>query len=107
MRGQAIISGIDDFRGSKLELHFQNENLIAIQDGRVAATVPDMICTVDAETAIPITTEGLRYGQRVVVVGIPCDEKWRTPKGIETVGPRYFGYDVDYVPVETLVKEVR
>jgi len=43
----------------------------------------------------------------VVIVGIPCDEKWRTPKGIETVGPRYFGYDVDYVPVETLVKEVR
>ena len=107
VRGQAIISGIDDFRGSKLEHHFQNENLIAIQDGRVAATVPDLICTVDAETAIPITTEGLRYGQRVVVVGIPCDEKWRTPKGIETVGPRYFGYDVDYVPVETLVKEVR
>jgi DUF917 family protein len=107
VRGQAVLSGIDDYRGSKLELHFQNENLIAIRDGKIAATVPDLICTVDAETAIPITTERLRYGQRVVVVGIPCDEKWRTPKGIETVGPRYFGYDADYIPVETRVKEVR
>lgn len=107
VRGQAHIEGIDEYQGSKLELHFQNENLIAMRDGQIIATVPDLICTVDAETAIPITTEGLRYGQRVVAVGIPCDEKWRTPKGIETVGPRYFGYDVDYIPVEARIKEVR
>jgi hypothetical protein len=29
----------------------------------------------------------------------------RTPKGIETFGPRYFGYDVDYTPVELLNEE--
>lgn len=105
VRGQAHIEGIDDYRGSKMELHFQNENLLAKRDEQIVATVPDLICTVDAETAIPITTEGLRYGQRVVVVGIPCNEKWRTPKGIETVGPRYFGYDLDYIPVEARIKE--
>lgn len=106
VRGQAHLEGIDDYKGSKMELHFQNENLVAIRDDQIIATVPDLICSVDAETAIPITTEGLRYGQRVVVVGIPCDEKWRSAKGIETAGPRYFGYDVDYVPVEKLIKEV-
>lgn len=105
VRGQAHIEGIDDYWGSKMELHFQNENLIAKRDDQIIATVPDLICTVDAETAIPITTEGLRYGQRVVVVGIPCNDKWRTPKGIETVGPRYFGYELDYIPVETRIKE--
>lgn len=105
VRGQAHIEGIDDYRGSEMELHFQNENLIAKRDDQIIATVPDLICTVDAETAIPITTEGLRYGQRVVVVGIPCNEKWRTHKGIKTVGPRYFGYDLDYIPVEKRIKE--
>ena len=54
----------------------------------------------DAEKGEPITTEGLRYGYRVVVLGIPCNAKWRTPAGLKLVGPRYFGYQIDYVPVE-------
>ena len=52
------------------------------------------------ETGEPITTEILRYGMRVAVLAFPCDPKWRTPKGIDLVGPRYFGYDIDYIPVE-------
>ncbi|MEA2527977.1 MAG: uncharacterized protein QOF73_5204, partial [Thermomicrobiales bacterium] len=37
---------------------------------------------------------------RVVVLGIPCDPRWRTPEGLALVGPGYFGYDATYVPVE-------
>ena len=54
----------------------------------------------DAETGVAITTEELRYGQRVAVLGIPCDPRWRTATGVACVGPRYFGYEVDYVPIE-------
>ncbi|SHM90381.1 hypothetical protein SAMN05660826_02299 [Caldanaerovirga acetigignens] len=102
VRGEAYLDGIDEFKGEKLEINFQNENLIARRNGKIVATVPDLICVVDAHTGIPITTEGLRYGQRAFVLGLPCDEKWRSEKGIQTVGPRYFGYDVEYVPVEEL-----
>jgi DUF917 family protein len=42
----------------------------------------------------------LRYGFRVVVLGIPCDPRWRTPAGMNLVGPAYFGYETTYVPVE-------
>jgi DUF917 family protein len=105
VRGEARLEGIEEYRNSTMEISFQNENLIAIRDGKVVATVPDLICSVDIESAIPITTEGLRYGQRILVVGIPCDQKWRSPKGIETVGPRYFGYDLDYMPVEMRLRE--
>ncbi|GAV25957.1 hypothetical protein ciss_18900 [Carboxydothermus islandicus] len=104
VQGEAHIDGIDQYKGENMIIDFQNENLIARRNGKVVATVPDLICIVDAHTAAPITTEGLRYGQRVVVIGIPCDSKWRSEKGIATVGPRYFGYDVDYVPVEELIK---
>ncbi|MDI6894714.1 MAG: DUF917 domain-containing protein [Bacillota bacterium] len=99
-RGEAVLEGLDEFRGQSMRIHFQNENLIALRDGEVRATVPDLITVLDAETARPITTEGLRYGYRAVVVGMPCDSRWRTPRGLETVGPRYFGYDVDYIPIE-------
>lgn len=99
-RGEATFEGTDADASSQLVVHFQNENLVAIRDGEIVVSVPDLITVLDAETGDPITTEGLRYGFRVVVVSMSCHPKWRTPAGLEIVGPRYFGYDVDYVPVE-------
>jgi len=104
-RGEAEIEGLDEFKSSKLVIKFQNENLVAIKDGKIVASVPDLITILDKETAKPITTERLRYGLRVNVIGIPCDSKWRTSKGLEVVGPKYFGYNIEYVPIEKSVKE--
>lgn len=104
-RGTADLEGMYEYQGQKLQLRFQNEHLLAITEERVLCVTPDLIAVVDEETGLPITTEGLRYGARCVVLGIPCDPKWRTEKGILTCGPAYFGYDVEYQPVETLVKE--
>ncbi|WP_395696478.1 DUF917 domain-containing protein [Nocardioides sp.] len=94
-RGEAVVTGLDAAAGSQLVLKFQNEHLIAELDGEVLVTTPDLIVVVDAETGEPITTETLRFGHRVAVVAAPMDERWHTPAGIELVGPRYFGYDVD------------
>ncbi len=103
-KGEVTIEGFDDFKGKTMKIMFQNENLVAMIDGEVVASVPDLIVVLDLETAEPITTERHRYGYRVAVVGIPCDSKWRTPEALEVVGPRYFGYDIDYVPIEERVK---
>ena len=54
---------------------------------------------VDEQTGLPITTETLKYGLRVVVLGIPCNPQWRTPAGLALAGPRYFGYEIEYVPL--------
>lgn len=99
-RGEAKFEGLEENEGDELIIRFQNENLVAIKNGRVIASVPDLITVLEMETGLPITTEGLRYGYRAVVVGIPCHPKWRTPKGLETVGPKYFGYDIEYIPIE-------
>lgn len=99
-RGEATIQGTGSYAGGTLKIRFQNEFLIAARDGEVLATTPDLITILDAETGEPITTESLRYGFRVVVLAIPCHPKWRSPQGLELVGPRYFGYDVDYIPAE-------
>lgn len=99
-RGTARIEGTDVMQGRTLEIDFQNEFLIASAGEDVLATTPDLIAVLDAETGEPITTEALRYGFRVVVMAIPCDARWRTARGLELVGPAYFGYDVPFVPVE-------
>ncbi|GAA0387167.1 DUF917 domain-containing protein [Microbispora corallina] len=92
-RGEATVEGLGDRTGERLLLRFQNEHLVAVRDGEVVATVPDLICVLEAEAGTAITTETLRYGQRVRVIAAPCDPRWHTPEGLELVGPRYFGYD--------------
>ncbi len=99
-RGETRIAGADDFSGREMTVRFQNEHLVAIEHGQVVVSVPDLIAILDTERGEPITTEHLRYGFRVSVVGIPSDPKWRTPAGINLAGPRHFRYDIDFVPVE-------
>ena len=102
VRGRAQLVGLGAWSGRELSLDFQNEHLVAERDGETVASTPDLICVLDAETGEPVTTESMRYGFRVAVLGVPCHPRWRTPGGLGLVGPRYFGYDLDYVPVERL-----
>jgi uncharacterized protein len=104
-RGVATLDGLDECRSSELVVQFQNEHLVARRDGRVLVSVPDLIIMLDSETAEPVTTEDLRYGFRVTVLAAPCDPRWRTPAGLALTGPRYFGYDFDYVPFEQRLEE--
>ncbi|HVA93061.1 MAG TPA: DUF917 domain-containing protein [Chloroflexota bacterium] len=98
-RGEAVFRGLGDDEGHTLVIRFQNENLIALRDDEPVATVPDLITVLDAESGEPITTESLRFGFRVVVVGMPCAPAWRTAAGLALVGPKVFGYDVEFRPL--------
>jgi uncharacterized protein len=102
-RGEARIAGLGADLDRVLTIRFQNEHLVALRDGEVLASVPDLITVLEAETAEPITTEELRYGLRVSVIAAPCDPRWRGEAGLALAGPRYFGYEIDYVPVEELL----
>lgn len=102
--GRILLDGIGAYHGKRAEVSFQNENLAVTVDGEIKATVPDLICLVDTETFIPVTTEALKYGKRVLVVGLKCYEMWRTSAGLELVGPRYFGVEADYIPIEDRVR---
>lgn len=98
-RGEATFRGLGDDDGHQLLIRFQNENLVALRDGSPVATVPDLITVLDAESGEPITTETLRFGFRVVVIGMPSAPAWRTEAGLALVGPRAFGYDMDFAPL--------
>ena len=101
-RGSVVIEGLGKDAGRLIRLELQNENLVALERGRLLASVPDLITVLDSETAEAIATERIRYGQRVTVIAFACDPVWRTERGIAVTGPRAFGYDLDYRPVEEL-----
>lgn len=94
------------FQGpSTLEIAVQNENLVARLDDRVVAVVPDLICVLEADSGEPITSETLRYGQRVRVVGISTPDLMRTPEALAVFGPRCFGLDTPFTPLEELAPQ--
>ena len=95
-RGRLVLEGLDGDTGRRVEIDFQNENLVIREDGKPTVTVPDLITLVTTDEGEPITTELVRYGLRADVLVIPCPDLLRTPRALEVVGPRAFGYDVDY-----------
>ncbi|MDX6707957.1 MAG: uncharacterized protein QOI48_3803 [Solirubrobacteraceae bacterium] len=84
----------------QLRLEMQNEYLLAFEDGALRAAVPDLICVLATESGTPIAAEELRYGQGVAVVAAPAPAIWHSGPGLALVGPRAFGYAVDYAPVD-------
>ena len=86
----------------ELIVEFQNEFLYAKSNDKVLAMVPDLICALDSESGEPITTDGLRYGQRIKIVAISVPPVMRTKKALDLFGPKAFGLDVDYVALEDL-----
>ena len=62
--------------------------------------MPDLIMNHELETGEPITTEMLRYGQQLAVIGIPAHDLMKTPEALKVVGPGAFGYrELEYVPL--------
>lgn len=57
---------------------------------------------VDHETASPINSERVRYGQRVTIFCIGCPPHYRTERALSVVAPRAFGFDFGYRPIEKL-----
>lgn len=102
-RGEARFQGLEDDAGQTYRIAFQNEFLIAerlLDAGpETLVTTPDLITLLDLDTGMPVTADSLRFGLRVAALAIPCNPQWRSPAGLDLVGPRYFGYDVEYLPL--------
>ena len=100
--GQARIrplNGADD----ECVVEIQNEFTIARINGQTATIVPDLITLLDRESAEPLTSDMLAYGQRVKVLSYGCDPVLRRPEALDVLGPRAFGFDEDFRPMEELL----
>jgi hypothetical protein len=94
-RSSATIDGTARDAGRQVRLELQSGFLIALEDGEVRASVPDLIAVLSADSAAPIATETLRRGDRVAVLSAPAHAVWRTEKGLAIAGPEAFGYGIE------------
>ena len=100
--GEAILKGINEWEGHVFKTWIKNEHIMAWRDNKPVTMPPDLIMFL-RDNGEPITNTDLREGMKVHVVVSKAPNVWRTPKGLELFGPRHFGFDVEYVPVEKLV----
>jgi DUF917 family protein len=96
LRGTARLDGLDEDRGRGFSLAFQNEWAVGWLDGVPRVMTPDLICVLDTSSGEAIGTETIRYGQRVTVIALRAPAVFLTPRGLDFVGPRAFGYDLDF-----------
>lgn len=98
--GELFILGQGDYQGHQYRIWFKNEHIISWLDGRPDVTVPDLICVLDPKTGEAITNPNCKEGMEVAVIGFPAPEIWRTSRGLEIFGPKHFGYEITYRPIE-------
>jgi DUF917 family protein len=97
--------GTVEISGEKpIRVLFQNENMLAIRDGKVITVVPDLICTLGAEGK-PLTNADLKSGMEVIYLGFPASASFRTDEVFRLFQPilRALDYRQGFQPIEALI----
>lgn len=99
--GQATLQSLNG-DGRECIVEIRNEYIVARVNGETLTIVPDLITILDRESGEPLTAEMLAYGQRVKVLGYSADPMLRRTESLKVLGPRLFGLNEDFRPIETL-----
>jgi DUF917 family protein len=102
MEGTHELAGSGPFDGHTLRVWFRNENHVSWLDGEPWVASPDLIEFCDPESGEPLVNTYLELGQEIAVVGRRRRDQFDSPAGLETLGPRHFGFDLDFQGIETL-----
>jgi DUF917 family protein len=86
-------------RGEVLDLHFQNEFLVAELGGVPICSTPDILSVVEADSLRSIGSDAVRYGQRVKLLAMEAPALLTSPQALVRLGPRAFGFDFDFAPL--------
>jgi len=103
MFGTTHIEGVGRHEGQTLAVWFKNENLVSWLNGDPWICSPDLLTLVYKDGGRGIYNAELKEGDEVVVIGMKGVEGFRTKAGLNLAGPKHFGFDIEYVPIEELV----
>jgi DUF917 family protein len=103
--GSHDLRGLAQSEGHSFKIWYKNEYHVSWLDGKPFVTSPDSLIMVRLADGEPATSYDFSVGDQVAVVGREAHHEHRTPRGIELLGPRHFGFDFDYVPMEKRIGE--
>lgn len=98
--GDVTLSGVSNSDGSRYRVWYKNENILSWRDGQVDVTPPDLISLIVTDTGQAVPNPHFEKDQKVTIVGFKAPDLWRTADGLKAFGPKHFGFDVPYIPIE-------
>lgn len=102
--GEVIIEGSGEYAGNTYKTWFKNEHIFSWLNDEIDVTVPDLICIINEDSKEPVTNPNYEKGMKVAVFALPAPKEWTTPIGLEVFGPRSFGKNIDYIPIQKKFK---
>jgi DUF917 family protein len=106
MFGTVSLAGSGAYAGQTFKVWFKNENHVSWLNDKPWVCSPDLVTLAHKTSGKGTTNTLITAGDEVVAIGIKGLEIFRTEFGLnEASGPRYFGFDLDYVPIEQLMAE--
>lgn len=104
MIGTTFIEGNGPFSGKRMKVWFLNENHVCWLDDQPYVFSPDLILLVNPYTGEGYTNTEIKAGDPVAVLGAKAHPLFRTELALRYFGPRYWGFDFDYVPIEEVIR---
>jgi DUF917 family protein len=104
--GTVTIEGEGVHTGQEMQVWFKNENQVTWVNGKPWVCSPDLVSVVHKDSGRGIYNAEIKEGDQVAVIGIRGLDWFRTEAGLAITAPRYFGFDIDYVPIEDLMERV-
>lgn len=102
------VSGIGRDAGHDVSLVVKNEVMCVKHEGQALVVFPDLVLLIDPETRAGMMSPELKVGREVLLVAVPCHDTLRaalrTPEGSAAFSSRRYGEDLEYGPVEELLK---
>lgn len=92
--GQAKGTMIVRAAGRYLRIEAQNEFLLLVDEGRLLATAPQIICLLDSHTGVPLLSERILPGYGVDVVVFEAPGEWSDSAAQALVDISGYGYTI-------------
>jgi len=103
MVGTIHLQGTGSYRGQNMQVWFLNENHVSWLNGTPYVCSPDLILLANPHTGEGYTNTEIKSGDEVAVLGCQVHPAFRSQKGVAHFGPRYWGFDFDYTPIEQVL----
>lgn len=84
-------------------IYFQNENLLVTRNAQPIMTVPDIICSYEYNSGVPLTNADIEKGMEVALGAVKVDKRWEdNPKMFDMWRPflKRVGYEGERIPYQ-------
>ena len=98
-KGSHTLAGINEFKGNQLKIFFKNENHIVWKNEKYLVSSPDLICCIKPTIFKPMRNAEIKIGTHLEVYAFPCPPILKEPKILKWLNPKYFGFDLEYIPI--------